>query len=50
MGSLEISGELQLGVCHHEESHASPHTERKGEDFFVCLFTGYLYFTIFTGL
>ena len=37
MGSLEISGELQLGVCHHEESHASPHTERKGEDFF-CLF------------
>lgn len=37
MGSLEISGELQLGVCNHEESHASPHTARKREHFF-CLF------------
>ena len=34
MGSLKISGELQLGVCNHEESCASPHTARKGEHFY----------------
>ena len=45
MGSLEISGELQLGVCNHEESCASPHTARKGKHFFlfVCL-RGIFYF------
>ena len=29
MDSLEISGELQLGVCNHEESCASPHTVKE---------------------
>ena len=50
MGSLEISGELQLGFATMKSHMQVPTPRGKERTFFVCLFMGHFYFIIFTGV